>query len=76
MIREHGGPSDDRSQLIRRLRELIEALDARMPHLEREGEVQIANDAAALRSKAIARIARLELGWEAEPPPWVPASAE
>lgn len=51
---------DDRTQLIARLRELIEALDARVPHLEREGEVQIAGDAAALRSKALRRIARLE----------------
>lgn len=61
MIREHGSPSDDRRQLINRLRELIEALDARLPHLEREGEVQIATDAAALKSKAMARIAQLEL---------------
>jgi hypothetical protein len=76
MIGEPGSPSDNRRQLISRLRELIEALDARLPHLEREGEIQITTDAAALRSKAIARIARLELGREAEPPPWVPASAE
>jgi hypothetical protein len=55
----------DRAQLIVRLRELIDALDARVPHLEREGEVPIANDAAALRSKALARIAELELGREA-----------
>jgi hypothetical protein len=61
MIREHGSPSDDRRQLISRLRELIEALDSRVPHLEREGETQIATDADALRSKAIARIAQLEL---------------
>jgi hypothetical protein len=55
----------DRAQLIGRLRELIEALDARVPHLEREGELHIANDAAALRAKALARIAQLELGREA-----------
>ena len=61
MIREHGSPSDDRRQLISRLRELIDALDSRLPHLEREGEVQIATDAAALKSKAMARIAQLEL---------------
>ncbi|HEY3162317.1 MAG TPA: hypothetical protein VGJ78_25340 [Vicinamibacterales bacterium] len=46
--------------MIVRLRELIDALDCRMPHLEREGEIQIATDAAALKSKALARIARLE----------------
>jgi len=55
----------DRAQLIARLRELIDALDARVPHLEREGEVHIADDAAALRAKALARIAQLELGREA-----------
>jgi hypothetical protein len=68
MIREQGSPSDDRRQLISRLRELIEALDSRVPHLEREGEVHIATDAAALKSKAIARIAQLELAWDAEHP--------
>ena len=55
----------DRAQLIARLRELIDALDARVPHLEREGEIHIADDAAALRAKALARIAQLELGREA-----------
>jgi len=51
---------DDTQQLIGQLRELIDALDARVPHLERTGEVQIAGDAAALKTKALARIARLE----------------
>lgn len=50
----------DRKQLIGRLRELIEALDLRVPHLEREGEVRIAGDAAVLRTKALERIAQLE----------------
>ena len=50
---------DDRT-LIAQLRELIDALDARMPHLEREGEIQIAGDAAKLRTKALQRIAPLE----------------
>ena len=52
--------SDDPQQLIGQLRELIDALDARVPHLERTGEVQIAADAAALKAKALTRIARLE----------------
>ena len=60
MSSEEKNPHDDRKQLIVRLRELIDALDTRMPHLEREGEFQIATDAAALKSKALARIARLE----------------
>lgn len=50
----------DRTRLIRQLRELIAALDNRVPHLEREGETQIADDATALRQKALDRIAALE----------------
>ncbi|HET9264552.1 MAG TPA: hypothetical protein VFO14_15990 [Vicinamibacterales bacterium] len=50
----------NRSRLVRELRELIAALDRRVPHIEREGEVQIARDAATLREKALARLAVLE----------------
>jgi hypothetical protein len=50
----------DQAKLIRRLRELIEALDRRVPHLEREGEDQIAREAAALKQRAQERI--IELG--------------
>jgi hypothetical protein len=42
------------------LYELIDALDRRVPHLEREGEHRIAQEAAALRRKAEARIAEIE----------------
>ena len=42
------------------LRELIAAVDARIPHLERAGEVDIARDAARLRREAVERIARIE----------------
>lgn len=45
---------------IRHLRELIAALDRRLPRIERAGEVQIARDAAALKKKALQRIAELE----------------
>jgi hypothetical protein len=45
---------------IARLRELIEALDGRVPHIERVGETEIARDAALLKQKALARIAELE----------------
>lgn len=51
----------DRKRLVSQLRELIQSLDSRVPHLEREGETQIARDAAALRDKAVARLALLEL---------------
>jgi hypothetical protein len=50
----------DRKRLVCQLRELIQSLDSRVPHLEREGETQIAREAAALRNKAVARLADLE----------------
>jgi len=46
--------------MIRHLRELIQALDARTPQLERVGEVEIAREAATLKAKALARLAELE----------------
>ena len=49
----------DRKTLMCRLRELIRALDRRVPHPEREGESRIAREAAALRQNAD-RIADLE----------------
>jgi len=49
-----------RERLIDQLRELVAALDSRVPHLEREGEVRIANEAAALRRKAIERLSQLQ----------------
>jgi hypothetical protein len=49
----------DRTTLMRHLRELIEALDRRVPHLERTGEIRIARDAAGLKKKALERLARL-----------------
>jgi len=42
------------------LRQLVAALDARVPHLERAGEIDIARDAARLRGEALARIAEIE----------------
>jgi hypothetical protein len=50
----------ERTRALRRLRELITALDLRVPHIERAGEIAIARDAAALRKQALARIAQLE----------------
>ena len=53
-------PTDlEREGLLRQLSELIAALDARVPHLERTGETRIADDAKALRAKASQRIADL-----------------
>ena len=50
---------DTPTEQIQILRELIEALDRRVPHIERTGEIQIARDAAELREKAVKRIAEL-----------------
>jgi hypothetical protein len=47
------------SRVVAELRELIAALDRRVPHIERSGESQIVNDAAALRRRAVTRIRRL-----------------
>ncbi len=41
------------------LEELIAALDRRVPRVEQPGEVVIAREAAALRAKAVARLAEL-----------------
>jgi hypothetical protein len=46
-------------ELRRELEELIEALDRRVPRVEQLGEAAIARDAAALRARAIARLAEL-----------------
>ena len=49
------------------LRELVAALDRRIPQIERQGEHDIARDSAALKKKAEERIAQLET----ETPPLV-----
>jgi hypothetical protein len=46
---------------IRQLRELIAALDQRVPHIERIGEADIASDAAALKQRAEDRLRKLEM---------------
>jgi len=47
------------AQLASDLRELVEALDRRVSRVERAGEASIARDAAALRAKAMRRLADL-----------------
>jgi len=49
----------DRAQTLRELRELVAALDRRVPQVERVGETAIARAAAALRVEALKRIAEL-----------------
>jgi hypothetical protein len=54
--------SKSQKDLVEELRELIAALDRRVPQIERHGEQDIARDSALLKKKAEARIARLENG--------------
>ena len=49
-------------ELTRELEELIAAIDRRVPCVERAGEAAIAHDAAALRVRAVARLAELAVG--------------
>ena len=46
-------------ELARELEELIAALDRRVPRVEQAGEAEIAREAAALRAKAVDRLAQL-----------------
>jgi hypothetical protein len=58
-IRDKKDTVVEHKTLIRRLREVIEALDRRVPHPERKGETRIAREAAALKQAAQDRIAEL-----------------
>ena len=53
-------PPIDTATLIEDLREIVAALDRRVPRLERAGEIAIARDAARLRDEAINRLSKLE----------------
>jgi len=53
-------PVRSTSSTITVLRELIAALDRRLPRAERASEPHIARDAAALKDEALERIAELE----------------
>jgi hypothetical protein len=65
--REAGSMKDEsrlerssRERTLVALKELIEALDRRVPRVERVGELRIATEAMALRSDAARRIAQLQ----------------
>ena len=51
-------------QQIRHLRELIAALDRRLPRIEGIGEADIARDAEALKNRALQRLTELQVGLE------------
>ena len=55
-----GIAESSRAQTVRGLRELIAALDRRVPQVERVGEISIARAAVALKSEALKRIEELE----------------
>jgi hypothetical protein len=57
---DRAAKGSDRDEMIQNLREIVRAIDKRRWHLDHDGEVDIARDAAALRQKAIERIAELE----------------
>jgi hypothetical protein len=48
------------AQTVRELLELIAALDRRVPHVERVGEISIAQAASGLKLEALKRIEELE----------------
>jgi hypothetical protein len=48
------------AQVVRHLRELVAAIDRRVPRAQRHGEAAIARDAAALKAQALARLETLE----------------
>jgi hypothetical protein len=50
----------ERQRAIRHLRQLIDALNRRVPHIERAGEAAIARDAAELMKQALKRLKALE----------------
>ena len=50
----------DRERAVRHLRQLIDALNRRVPHIERVGEAKIAREAADLMDKALERLKELE----------------
>ena len=60
MTQTRQGAAASRGQTIRELLELIAALDRRVPHVERVGEISIARAASALKLEALNRIEELE----------------
>jgi hypothetical protein len=57
---EHMMTTESDQTLVRELRELIAALDRRVPRIERKGEHAIARDAQGLRRAALKRLRELE----------------
>jgi hypothetical protein len=60
MLPDSTAAARSRAQTVRELYELIAALDRRVPHIERVGELSIARVASALKREAMKRIEELE----------------
>jgi hypothetical protein len=60
MIDDRTSEEPDRVTTIRELRELIVALDRRVPQVQRVGELEIARSALGLRIEAVRRIEELQ----------------
>jgi hypothetical protein len=48
------------SRVLSALEDLVSALDRRVPHVERAGEVRLAREAQLLRQEAVTRIEKLK----------------
>jgi hypothetical protein len=59
IVNEHDKATQAR-QMLADLNQLVEALDRRVPRLERIGEQQIAHEAGDLRARAISLIRKIE----------------
>jgi hypothetical protein len=68
MVKRKPDSRADVQPMIEDLRELVQALDRRVPQFERRGETDIARDAEALKNKALERIASLEGAARADEP--------
>ena len=53
-------PASAAKQMFEDLQQLVEAIDRRVPHLERLGEATIARDAADLRQRAVELMRAIE----------------
>ena len=60
MIINQSDKATQARQVLADLLQLIEALDRRVPRLERLGEKQIAHEAADLRARALSLIRKIE----------------
>jgi hypothetical protein len=56
---DKGALMADKDLVVLALRELVDALDRRVAHVERLGEARIAREAAGLRKEAVNRIQEL-----------------